>query len=62
MAHAFSLGDELEIRPTDQVGWVKGVVDYDSGRGSFIVATEKHGRFSFSDSSHPDLRKKQGKR
>jgi hypothetical protein len=59
MAHQYTLGDEVEIHVNDAVGWVKGVVDYADGHGSFIVATEKHKRFTFSDSKHPDLRKPQ---
>ena len=54
-----SLGDELEVRPTDAIGWVGGVVSYaDSGKSTgFIVDTKDHGRFSFSDSEHADVRR-----
>lgn len=56
-----SLGDELEVRPTDAIGWVPCVVSYaDSGRSTgFIVDTQDGQRFSFSDSDHPDIRRKQ---
>lgn len=53
-----SLNDEVEIKVNDKVGWVTGVVSYAETKGlGFIVDTEKHGRFTFSDSKHDDLRK-----
>jgi len=60
MAGRFNVspGDKLQVKVDDKTGWVDGVVDYADSKGvSFIVATEKNGRYSFADSSHVDLRK-----
>jgi hypothetical protein len=59
MAFHLSQGDEVEVRPTDKIGWVTAVVSYHDSKGTgFIVDTKNHGRFSFSDTDHPDIRKK----
>ena len=66
----FAVGDRVEIRPSAEVGWVRGkvsfadVTDYVLGGmlvlghgdlGHYTVETARHGRFSVSP-GHPDLR------
>lgn len=56
-------GQSVELRVTDAIGWVPGVVTYvgsDVGLTHCIVDTEKHGRFAVSR-GHEDLRSKGGK-
>jgi hypothetical protein len=60
---AASLGDELEVRPSENEGWISCVVTYaDSRHGTgFIVDSQDGRRWSFADSTHEDIRKPQGK-
>jgi len=52
-------GDEVQLRVSEKVGWVDGCVSYaNTSGGSYIVDTEKHGRFAVSQ-NHEDLREKE---
>jgi len=54
-----SEGDAVQLHVNDRVGWVDGCVSYaNTSGGSYIVDTEKHGRFSVS-LNHEDLREKE---
>ena len=66
----FTVGDAVEVRPSAEVGWVRGkvvfadVASYVLGDmlvlghgdlGHYMIETARHGRFSVSP-GHPDLR------
>ena len=54
--HRLTQGDRCQLQVNPRVGWVQGVVTYvNEHGGTFIIDTEKHGRFSVTP-GHPDLR------